>query len=106
MKTNELEKELDVAEDQLLQLKEILTDNSTEPEVDLIVAAEHLVHVNASLNGETENARNDAEERLSRVQYLESENKEMMKSLSLKEKKIQKIGLKRTGDYVYKMKHF
>ncbi len=94
MKTNELEKELDVAEDQLLQLKEILTDNSTEPEVDLIVAAEHLVHVNASLNGETENARNDAEERLSRVQYLESENKEMMKSLSLKEKKIQKMKLK------------
>ena len=94
MKTNGLEKELDVAEDQLLQLKEILTDNSTEPEVDLIVATEHLVHVNAILNGQIENARNDAEERLSRVQHLESENKEIIESLSLTEKKIQEMKLK------------
>jgi hypothetical protein len=92
-KTDELEKELDVAEDQLLQLTEILSDNSAGTQVNVIVAAEKLLHENTNLNAEIEYAKNVGEENASQARRLESENRALGNSLSTNEEKIQEMKL-------------
>jgi hypothetical protein len=94
MKTEELEKELDVAEDQFLQLKEILSDNSAGTQVSVVVAAEKLLHENTNLNAQIEYAKNVAEENTSQAIRLESQNKALGNLLSTNEEKIQEMKLK------------
>ena len=94
MKTDELEKDLDIAEDQLLNLKDILGDNSVGTRGNLVAAVENLLHENSNLNSQLENSRSGVEESISQVRRLESESKALMESLSSKEKQIQKMKLK------------
>lgn len=94
MKADELEKELDIAEDQLLQLKEILAANSAETQVSLVVTAKNLLNENTSLKDQMENSRKAAEENMSRIRHLENENKAIGKLLSANESEIQEVKLK------------
>jgi hypothetical protein len=93
MKTNELEKELDIAEDQLLQLKQILTNNCVGNQVSLVVGAENLLHENTNLNAQIESAKTAAEESTSQSRRLETEKEALDDLLATSEEKIQEMKL-------------
>ena len=94
LKTDELEKELDVAEDQLLRLQEIFSVKLEGTGMSLVVAAENLLRENTDLNSEKENLTKIVGENTSQMRLLESENKALEDLLSTKEEQFQDINLK------------
>ena len=90
-KTDELEKELDVAEDQLLQLQETFTKTAEGSGVSIVVTAENILRENANLKSQMENAKQVAHEQKSQMEQLEGEKKAMEDLLSANEDKIKKF---------------
>ena len=94
-KTDELEMELDIAEDHLYRLREILIDNENRgTEVNLVVATEKLVLDNTNLNSQIENAKTTANENTLQMQRLESENNKLSNLLSTSKKSYEEMKLK------------
>ena len=94
-KTDELEKDLDVAEEQLLDLRDLLVaDDGVKNGVNLVAEVEKLLLKNTNMDRQIETAHHEAEKRITRINDLESEIKTLSESTSSNEKLIAKMKLK------------
>lgn len=95
MKTDELEKDLDVAEDQLLNLRDLLmADDSIGSEVNVVALVENLLFDNTNANRLLESTKNEVKQSTTRIKDLELESKALSESLSSNEKLIHEMKLK------------
>lgn len=99
-KTEELEKELDHAEDQLQRLEDILIVNDDEDDTNLVDVAESILQENNNLNCQLQDAKSLANEHDTKAQGFKSQIETLEAKLSNREDQFQ--GMKFERD---RMKH-